>query len=122
MDNSYKNDSSYWEEYYYEVYLPYMQELYENCSDEDCYDIEEIPKEPTEKEINKLNRKAIIDEAIKDFPCSDVLDEKGKSRLSLNPKLYVKKALKNDRNSRSHPRKSNKRIPFGKGKYYTNPR
>lgn len=120
MDKSYKNDPSYIEEYYHEVYLPYMLELYENCSDDDFY--EETSKEPTKKEMNKSNRKEIINEALNDFPCTEVLDEKGKSRLSLKPKAYVKKELGNYKNKNSRSCKTSKSVPSGKGKYYTSHR
>lgn len=86
------------------VYVDRCHDGYDdNYADDDDYDYEceddidfldlkrEVDK--LKKAINKKARKELINEMYDDFEYGEFLNEKGKNKLSLSPKSYVKREL-----------------------------
>lgn len=83
---------TYDEEYYYEVYLPYLRELHEGCDDDSDDLSDDLPTEPSPKLINKSARKEVINE-INEYDHVDHLNDKCRNKLSLTPKTHFRKEM-----------------------------
>lgn len=84
--------SAYDEEYYHEVYIPYIQRLHEeNDESDDDYTSQSSTKK-TKKQINKENRKEILI----DYEPIDGLSDTDKRKLGLTTKTFMNRKVKND--------------------------